>query len=222
MSTTKKALKDYDFKDRANLRDETAVELNDYIENTLHKKPLTEKRIKANVGGGVQIGDTFTLTGEVAVSEIADSQNVYLSVLTDTGDKLSIKSLILQSVAGYNDKKAVDELEPLKNGEDKATHEADENYKVVDATFDTEAAGGKTAAEVVSSNKAILDHGTRNDIELYGLIRKKLWSCKGLKLTYCGKVVRQTKATKNYPFGEVEVKKNARRAMTVSVWKITK
>ena len=222
MSTTKKELKDYDFKDRADLRDKTAGELNDYIENTLHKKAFTEKRIKSNVGGGVQVGDTFTLTGEVAVAEIADSQNVYLSVLTDTGDKLSIKSLILQSVAGYNDPKAVDELAPLKKGEDKATHEADENYKVVDATFDAEVAGGMTAAEVVKSNKSILDHGTRNDIELYGLIKQKLWVCKGLKLTYCGKVVRQTKATKTYSFGDAEVEKNARRAMTVSVWKITK
>lgn len=204
---------------RIELRDKTAKELNTYIENTLHKKGFTEKRIKSNVGGGVQVGDTFTLTGEIAVSEIADSQNVYLSVLTDTGDKLSIKSLILQSVAGYNDKKAVDELKPLENGEDKAAHEADENYKVVDATFDANVAGG-TAAEVVSSNKSILDHGTRNDIELYGLIKEKLWSCKGLKLTYCGKVVRQTKASKSYPFGDVEVKKNARRAMSVSVWKI--
>lgn len=221
MGNTKKELSEMTVAKRIELRDKTASELNNYIENTLHKKGFSEKRIKANVGGGVQVGDTFTLTGEVCVAEIADSQNVFLAVLTDTGDKLSIKSLILQSVAGYTDKKAIDELKPLEKGEDKATHEADENYKEVAATFDEEVAGG-TASETVNANKDVLNHGTRNDIELYGLIKSKLWGCKGLKLTYCGKVVRQTKATKNYPFGEVDVQKGARRAMTVSVWKITK
>ena len=220
MGTTKKTLETMTSEDRVALRDKTAKELNEKLD-AMGKKTFDEKRVKRAVGGGVQVGDTFTLTGDVCISEIADSKNVFLAVLTDTGEKLSIKSLIPQSVAGYNNKLAVDELTPLADDENEADHKADENYKEVEATFDKKVAGG-TASEVVSSNKDILNHGTRNDIELYGLIKEKLWNCKGLKLTYCGKVVRQTKATKTYPFGEHDVQKGARRAMTVSVWKIAK
>lgn len=219
--STKKELSAMKPEERIALRDKTASKLNDYIKNTLHKKGFSEKRIKANVGGGIQVGDTFTLTGEVCVAEIADSQNVFLAIITETGEKLSIKSLIPQSVAGYTDKSAIDELAPLGDNEDEATHKADEHYREIEATFDKKVAGG-AASEVVSANKDVLDHGTRNDIELYGLIAEKLWNCKGFKLTYCGKVVRQIKATKTYSFGEVDVQKGARRAMTVSVWKITK
>ena len=217
---TKKTLKTMTAKDRVALGNKTAEELNEKLAAD-GKKTFTEKRIKANVGGGIQVGDTFTLTGDVCVAEIADSKNVYLAVLTDTGEKISIKSLIPQSVSGYTDKIAVDELTPLAEGEKEDEHKADENYREVEATFDEGVAGGAASA-IVKSNKELLEHGTRSDIELYGLISEKLWSCKGLKLTYCGKVVRQTKATKDYPFGEHDVKKGARRAMTVSVWKVAK
>ena len=220
MGTTKKTLKTMTSEDRVALRNKTAEELNEKLA-AIGKQTFTEKRIKANVGGGVQVGDTFTLTGDVCVAEIADSKNVYLAVLTDTGEKISIKSLIPQSVAGYNDKLAVDELTPLENGEDEAEHKADENYREVEATFDEGVAGGAASA-IVSANKNVLIHGTRSDIELFGLIKEQLWNCKGFKLTYCGKVVRQTKATRDYEFGENTVKKGARRAMTVSVWKVTK
>ena len=220
MGTTKKTLKTMTSEDRVALRDKTAEELNEKL-IAMGKPKFEENRVKRLVGGGTQVGDTFTLTGEVAIGEIADSKNVFLAVLTETGEKLSIKSLIPQSVAGYNDKSAVDELTPLADDEDEATHKADENYKEVEATFD-EGVAGKAASEIVKSNKELLDHGTRSDIELYGLISEKLWSCKGLKLTYCGKVVRQTKASKDYEFGESTVKKGARRAMTISVWKVTK
>lgn len=220
MGTTKKTLKTMTSEDRVALRNKTAEELNEKLA-AIGKQTFTEKRIKANVGGGVQVGDTFTLTGDVCIAEIANSKNVYLAVLTDTGDKISIKSLIPQSVAGYTDKIAVDELTPLENGEDEAEHKADENYREVEATFDEGVAGGAASA-IVKSNKDVLIHGTRNDIELFGLIKEQLWNCKGFKLTYCGKVVHQTKATKDYEFGENTVKKGARRAMTVSVWKVTK
>lgn len=220
MGTTKKTLETMTSEDRVSLRNKTAKELNEKIA-AMGKKTFDEKRIKRAVGGGIQVGDTFTLTGDVCISEITDTNNVFLAVLTDTGEKLSIKSLIPQSVAGYNDKLAVDELTPLADDEDEAEHKADENYKEVEATFDKKVAGG-TASEIVSSNKDVLNHGTRNDIELYGLIKEHLWNCKGFKLTYCGKVVRQTKATKTYPFGKHDVQKGARRAMTVSVWKVVK
>ena len=220
MGTTKKTLKTMTSEDRIALRDKTAKELNKKLAAD-GKKTFTEKRIKANVGGGIQVGDTFTLTGDVCVADIADSNNVYLAVLTDTGEKLSIKSLIPQSVAGYADKSGVNELAPLADDEDEAEHKADKNYQEVEATFDEGVAGG-AASEIVKSNKKLLDHGTRSDIELYGLISEKIWNCKGLKLTYCGKVVHQTKASKDYEFGENTVKKGARRAMTVSVWKVSK
>ena len=171
---TKKTLKTMTSEDRIALRNKTAAELNEKLAAD-GKTTFTEKRIKANVGGGIQVGDTFTLTGDVCVAEIADSKNVYLAVMTDTGEKISIKSLIPQSVAGYNDTLAVDELTPLADDEDEATHKADENYKEVEATFD-EGVAGKAASEIVKSNKELLDHGTRSDIELYGLISEKLWS----------------------------------------------
>ena len=63
--STKKELSAMKPEERIALRDKTANKLNDYIENTLHKRAFSEKRIKANVGGGIQVGDTFTLTGEV-------------------------------------------------------------------------------------------------------------------------------------------------------------
>lgn len=220
MGTTKKTLETMTSEDRVALRDKTAKELNEKLAS-MGKQTFTENRIKRAVGGGVQVGDTFTLTGDVCVADIANSKNVYLAVLTDTGEKISIKALISQSVAGYTDKSAVNELTPLEDGEDEAEHKADENYHEVEATFDKKVAGG-TASETVSANKSMLNHGTRNDIELFGLIKNQLWSCKGFKLTYCGKVVHQTKATKDYEFGESTVKKGARRAMTVSVWKVTK
>ena len=220
MGTTKKTLKTMTSEDRVALRDKTAEELNEKLA-AMGKQTFDDKRIKRVVGGGTQVGDTFTLTGDVCIAEIAGSNNVFLAVLTETGEKLSIKSLIPQSVAGYTDKNAVNELAPLAEGEKEADHKADENYQEIEATFD-ESVAGKAASEIVKSNKELLDHGTRSDIELYGLISEKLWSCKGLKLTYCGKVVRQTKASKDYEFGESTVKKGARRAMSVSVWKVTK
>ena len=220
MGTTKKTLKTMTSEDRVALRDKTAKELNEKLV-AMGKQTFDDKRIKRVVGGGTQVGDTFTLTGDVCIAEIADSNNVFLAVLTETGEKLSIKSLIPQSVAGYTDKSAIDELTPLADDEDEADHKADENYREVEATFDEGVAGGAASA-IVKSNKDVLDHGTRSDIELYGLISEKIWNCKGLKLTYCGKVVRQTKASKDYEFGESTVKKGARRAMTVSVWKVSK
>ena len=220
MGTTKKTLETMTSEDRIALRDKMAKKLNEKLA-AMGKKTFDEKRIKRAVGGGIQVGDTFTLTGDVCIAEIADSNNAFLAVLTETGEKLSIKSLIPQSVAGYTDKNAIDELTPLADDEDEATHKADENYQEIEATFDESVAGG-AASEIVKSNKELLDHGTRSDIELYGLISEKIWNCKGLKLTYCGKVVRQTKATKDYEFGESTVKKGARRAMTISVWKVTK
>ena len=220
MGTTKKTLETMTSEDRVALRDKTAKELNEKLV-AMGKPKFEENRVKRLVGGGTQVGDTFTLTGEVCIAEIAGSDNVFLAVLTDTGEKLSIKSLIPQSVAGYTDKNAINELAPLADGEDEADHKADENYQEIEATFDKKVAGG-AASEIVSSNKEILNHGTRSDIELYGLISEKIWNCKGLKLTYCGKVVHQTKASKDYPFGKLNVKKGARRAMSVSVWKVTK
>lgn len=220
MGTTKKTLKTMTSEDRVALRDKTAEELNEKL-ISMGKPKFEENRVKRLVGGGTQVGDTFTLTGEVCIAEIAGSNNVFLAVLTETGEKISIKALIPQSVAGYKDESAVNELAPLADGEKEADHKADENYQEIEATFD-ESVAGKPASEIVKSNKELLDHGTRSDIELYGLISEKLWNCKGFKLTYCGKVVRQTKATKNYPFGEHNVQKGARRAMTVSVWKVTK
>ena len=220
MGTTKKTLKTMTSDDRVALRDKTANELNEKLV-AMGKPKFEENRIKRLVGGGTQVGDTFTLTGEVCIAEIAGNDSVFLAVLTETGEKISIKALISQSVAGYTDKNAVNELAPLADDENEADHKADENYQEVVATFDEEVAGG-AASEVVRSNKDLLNHGTRSDIELYGLISENIWNCKGLKLTYCGKVVRQTKATKDYSFGEHDVKKGARRAMTVSVWKITK
>ena len=220
MGTTKKTLKTMTSEDRIALRDKTAEELNKKLVD-MGKPKFEENRVKRLVGGGTQVGDTFTLTGEVCIAEIAGSNNVFLAVLTDTGEKLSIKSLIPQSVAGYTDLHAVNELAPLADGEKEADHKADENYQEIEATFD-ESVAGKTASEIVKSNKDLLNHGTRSDIELYALISENIWSCKGLKLTYCGKVVRQTKASKDYEFGESTVKKGARRAMTVSVWKVTK
>lgn len=220
MGTTKKTLKTMTPEDRVALRDKTAKELNEKLE-AMGIPKFKETRVKRLVGGGTQVGDTFTLTGEVCIAEITGSKNVFLAVLTDTGAKLSIKSLIPQSVAGYNDKNAVNELAPLADDENEADHKADENYQEIEATFG-ESVAGKAASEVVKSNKELLDHGTRSDIELYGLISEKIWNCKGLKLTYCGKVVRQTKATKDYEFGELTVKKGARRAMTISIWKVEK
>ena len=220
MGTTKKTLKTMTSEDRIALRDKTAEELNEKLA-AMGKQTFDDKRVKRVVGGGTQVGDTFTLTGEVCIAEIADSNNVFLAVLTETGEKLSIKSLIPQSVAGYTDKSGVNELTPLADGENEADHKADENYQEIEATFDEGVAGGAASA-IVKSNKDVLDHGTRSDIELYGLISEKIWNCKGLKLTYCGKVVHQTKASKDYPFGELNVKKGARRAMVISVWKVSK
>lgn len=217
---TKKTLKTMTSEDRVALRDKTAEELNEKL-ISMGKPKFEENRVKRLVGGGTQVGDTFTLTGEVCIAEIAGSNNVFLAVLTDTGEKISIKALIPQSVAGYKNESAVNELAPLADGENEADHKADENYQEIEATFD-ESVAGKPASEIVKSNKELLNHGTRSDIELYGLISEKLWSCKGFKLTYCGKVLRQTKAAKDYEFGENTVKKGARRAMTVSVWKVTK
>ena len=217
---TKKTLKTMTSDDRVALRNKTAEELNEKL-IAMGKPKFEENRVKRLVGGGTQVGDTFTLTGEVCIAEIAGSDNVFLAVLTETGEKISIKALIPQSTAGYKDLHAVNELAPLAEGEKEDDHKADENYQEIEATFD-ESVAGKTASEIVKSNKELLDHGTRSDIELYGLISEKLWNCKGFKLTYCGKVVRQTKATKDYPFGKFDVKKGARRAMSVSVWKVEK
>ena len=224
MSNTKKELSEMTFAKRVELRNNTAKELNEQLRK-LGKNEFTQKRIEAKVGGGTQVGDKFTLTGAVTIGEIQGSKNVFLAVKTTTGETIPLKALILQSVSGYDTKGIfIDELEPMpKNADDKTkeAHKADENYHEYRPTFDSDVAGGEPAS-VVSSNKEILNHGTRSDIELYGLIKQKLWECKDLQLTYCGKVYRSTTASKTYDFGELEVKKGARRAMSVSVWKVEK
>lgn len=222
MGTTKKELKDYNFKDHVALRDRTVKALNEDL-RAMNKKEFTGKRVEAKVGGGTQVGDEFTLTGEVTIGEIQGSKNVFLAVKATTGETIPIKALITQSVSGYKDVgKFFDELTPLKDGENEDDHKKDENYKEYEPTFDKSVAGNKEASEVVKANRLILDHGTRSDIELYGMIKENLWVCKDFKLLYCGKVYRQTTASHDYDFGENKVEKGARRAMSVSVWKITK
>ena len=121
MGTTKKTLKAMTSEDRIALRDKTAEELNEKL-IAMGKPKFEENRVKRLIGGGTQVGDTFTLTGEVCIAEIAGSKNVYLAVLTETGEKISIKALIPQSVAGYTDKDAVNELAPQADGENEVDH----------------------------------------------------------------------------------------------------
>lgn len=204
---TKKELSEWTSEERTNLLNETAKELNEKLA-AMGKQTFSDDRIKRVVGGGTQVGDTFTLTGEVAIGEIQNSNNVYLALVTDTGEKISIKALIPQSVAGYttdNSKEFYDEFEP--NSED---------VKISNPTYESK----KDAKDVVTANKKVCDHGTRSDIELYGLISTGVFDVKGFKLTYLGKVYRQTTASKDYEFGDKTVKKGSRRAMSVSMWEI--
>lgn len=207
METTKKELSEWTSEERTNLLNETAKELNEKLA-AMGKQTFSNDRIKRVVGGGTQVGDTFTLTGEVAIGEIQNSNNVYLALVTDTGEKVSIKALIPQSVAGYtadNSKEFYDEFEPNST-----------DVKISNPTYE----GKKDAKDVVTANKKVCDHGTRSDIELYGLISTGVFNVKGFKLTYLGKVYRQTTASKDYEFGDKTVKKGSRRAMSVSMWEI--
>lgn len=204
---TKKELSAWTSEERTNLLNETAKKLNEKLA-AMGKQTFSDDRIKRVVGGGTQVGDTFTLTGEVAIGEIQGSNNVYLALVTETGEKIAIKALIPQSVAGYtadNSAKFYDEFEP--NSED---------AKVSNPTYE----GKKDAKDVVTANKKVCDHGTRSDIELYGLISTGVFDVKGFKLTYLGKVYRQTTASKDYEFGDKTVKKGSRRAMSVSIWEV--
>nr|DAU11646.1 MAG TPA: hypothetical protein [Bacteriophage sp.] len=204
---TKKELSEMTSEDRIKLRDDTAKELNEKLA-AMGKQTFNEDRVKRVVGGGTQVGDTFTLTGEVVIGEIQNSKNVYLALATETGEKISIKALIPQSVAGYtsdNSAEFYDELEPNSN-----------DVKISNPTYDA----AKDPKAVVTANKKVCNHGTRSDIELYGLISSGVFDVKGFKLTYLGKVYRQTKAAKDYEFGEATVKKGARRAMSVSIWEV--
>lgn len=207
MGTTKKTLETMTSEDRVALRDKTAKELNERLA-AMGKQTFNNDRINRVVGGGTQVGDTFTLTGEVAIGEIQNSNNVYLALVTETGEKISIKALIPQSVAGYTADNAAeffDELEP--NSED---------VRISNPTYEA----SKDPKAVVTANKKVCNHGTRSDIELYGLISTGVFDVKGFKLTYLGKVYRQTTAAKDYEFGESTVKKGARRAMSVSIWEV--
>lgn len=204
---TKKELSEWTSEERTNLLNETAEKLNKQLA-AMGKQTFSSDRIKRVVGGGTQVGDTFTLTGEVAIGEIQGSNNVYLALVTETGEKIAIKALIPQSVAGYtsdNTAKFYDEFTP--NSED---------AKVSNPTYESK----KDAKDVVTANKKVCDHGTRSDIELYGLISTGVFDVKGFKLTYLGKVYRQTTASKDYEFGDKTVKKGSRRAMSVSMWEI--
>lgn len=207
MSTTKKELSEWTSEDRVNLLNETAEKLNKQLAE-MGKQTFSTDRIKRVVGGGTQVGDTFTLTGEVAIGEIQGSNNVYLALVTETGEKIAIKALIPQSVAGYtadNSKQFYDEFEP--NSED---------AKVSNPTYESK----KDVKDVITANKKVCNHGTRSDIELYGLISTGVFDVKGFKLTYLGKVYRQTMASKDYEFGDKTVKKGSRRAMSVSIWEV--
>lgn len=204
---TKKELSEMTSEDRIKLRDDTAKELNEKLA-AMGKQTFNEDRIKRVVGGGTQVGDTFTLTGEVVIGEIQNSKNVYLALATETGEKISIRALIPQSVAGYtsdNSAEFYDEFEP--NSDD---------VKISNPTYDA----SKDPKAVVTANKKVCNHGTRSDIELYGLISSGVFDVKGFKLTYLGKVYRQTKAAKDYEFGETTIKKGARRVMSVSIWEV--
>ena len=213
MSTTKKELNELTLDERNTLRNTTAAKINAKRRED-GKKEFSENRIKSNVGGnGFQPGDTFTLTGDVAVCDIQGSDNAFLAVTTTTGETLSIKCLIPQSVAGYE----VDHEKPFYDEFEKDS----ENAEMHNPTFEAPK-GFKKINEIVDHNKTILNHGTKSDFELYGLISEKYWNCKGLQLTYCGKVYRQTVARKEYDFGENHVNVGARRAMSVSVWLVTK
>ena len=211
---TKKDLSNLTSEDRLAIRDRAAETIN-AARKALNLDELTEAQIKRKVGGGgFTPSSEFTLTGEVRVVPIEGTTNGFNAVVTTTGECISLKALIPQNPAGYSTEgNFVDEVEPKEKNPEK-----------VGATFDTSECSGdlkdKTPLEIYKSNLVKLNHGTKSEIELFGLISEGVVSCKDMKLTYCGKVCRQTIAKKDYPFGGKTVQKGAKRTMTLAIWSV--
>lgn len=227
-TTTKVTLENITSENRIKMLDDVFNKLNAEL-TARGKKAFTEKQKNAQQGGnGFEVGQSFTLTGNVGIRDIADSNNTFLAAETTTGDWLSLKYLIPVNVLGYSSKgEFIEEYEPTPVRSDYDTdteyNEAVKEHEtnIITATFDKRKAG-KEPAEVMEANKLVCNHRTRNVIELYGFITNGLWSCKGLTLTFLGKVCKQTKAKKEYEFGEYTVKKGAQRVNAVNVWGVTK
>lgn len=212
MTDIKKTLDKLTSEDRVAIRDKAAEATNKALE-ALGLPTMSEKRKKATVGGGGYTpGQTFVLTGEVQIVPIESTTNWFYGALTETGEKITLKALIPQNPLGYiADNTAVFLQE---------TAPQDNHAEEISPTYD-EMAVGKTAKNpkaVYEETIKALNHGTKSDVELFGLIKGGLWSCKGLKLTYCGKVMRQIKAKRDFDFGTEHVMAGSRRISDISVW----
>lgn len=212
MTDIKKTLDQLTSEDRIAIRD-TAVEATNKALNALGLPEMAEKRIKATVGGGGYTpGQTFVLTGEVQIVPIEGTNNWFYGALTTTGEKITLKALIPQNPVGYksdNSEILLQELEPN-----------DEHPEEISPTYNDMATGktAKTPKAIYDETLKTLTHGTKSDVELFGLIKTAIWSCKGLHLTYCGKVMRQIKAKRDFDFGNDHVKAGSRRVSDISVW----
>lgn len=212
MTDIKKTLDKLTSEDRVAIRDK-AVEATNKALEALGLPEMSEKRKKATVGGGGYTpGQTFVLTGEVQIVPIEGTANWFYGALTTTGEKISLKALIPQNPVGYKSDNAETFLQEVEPNEEHPTE--------VSPTYDEMATSktAKTPKYVFDETLKTLTHGTKSDVELFGLIKTGIWSCKDLHLTYCGKVMRQIKAKKDFDFGDAHVKAGSRRVSDISVW----
>lgn len=210
MADIKKPLNELTFDIRKATRDKAEENINKALE-AMGLQPITEKRIKATVsGGGYTPGQTFVLTGEVQIVPIEGTTNWFLGAVTETGEKITLKALIPQNPAGYTSDNTAVFIQETKPNEEKPEE--------LHPTFDAP----KAPSEIYKESLETLVHGTKSDVELYGLIKANIWPCKGLRLTYYGKVMRQSKARKDFTFGTTEVKAGSKRVSYISVWLVQK
>lgn len=168
------------------------------------------KKLATKVVGnnGYQLGQTFTLTGEIDVATSADEKGkvtaTYLILKTAEGTDLSLQSLMsVSSLKGYTDEEVTEEW-----------YEKVNNKEVMQSRT--------CKAEFIDNFEfeQVWTPPTRNLLTLAGMIAEGALDLSGKTVTYLGLAVKPFTATKDgESFGE-KWHKDYKRAITTKLWSI--
>lgn len=175
--------------------------LEDY--KTARGKEYDQNRTVGN--NGYSVGQSFALTGELVyeTNEINGIKSVYWVLLTESGAKLSLMSLMgVSSLKGY----CID------------------NTKEIPVEFYNPKAKNKETRTVTATVESDFDFEevwqppTRNLLDLVSMILEGELNLKGRTVTYLGTVVKEFTAKKDSEQNGEKVKEGYKRAIETRLW----
>lgn len=170
-----------------------------------HGEEKANKQKDRTVGNnGYALGQTFELTGEIAVNEMKDEKGkvtaTYIVLKTKEGTDLSLMSLMgVSSLNGYA-KDGEKILNEWKEGNNRKSKEVS-NDLIADFDFDR-----------------TWKPATRNLLDLAGMIAEGEIDLKGKIVTYCGTAVKSLTTKKAGELNGEKWDKEYKRVITTRMW----